>query len=79
MREQETIFDRLAKDRNITAKEMKEIMSERIKAGLQDSDPEKRAQWEKIPHEGEFPTPEEWVRYVVEKLEKENCEDQLIL
>lgn len=63
MAEQETIFDRWAKERNITVEEMKAILSARIEQGLTDPDPEKRAQWEKISHAGEIPTPEEWIRY----------------
>lgn len=63
MAEQETIFDRWTKERNITVDEMKNILSTRIKQGLNDPDPKKRAQWEKIPHAGKIPTPEEWLRY----------------
>ena len=35
---------------------------------MNDPDPEKRAQWEAIPHEGEIPTPEEWLYYAVNYL-----------
>jgi len=34
MEEQETIFDRWAKERNITVEEMKAILSARIETGL---------------------------------------------
>lgn len=77
MAEQETIFDRWAKERGITVIEMKAVISARIERGLNDPDPEKRAQWEKIPHIGEIPTPEEWIRYVVERLIEEGREDLL--
>ena len=70
MAEQETIFDRWARERNITVEEMKAILSDRIEQGLNDPDLKNRAQWEKIPHAGEVPTPEEWLRYAVETLER---------
>ena len=77
MAEQETIFDRWAKERNISVDEMKAILSARIERGLNDPDPKKRAQWEKIPHAGEIPTPEEWLRYAVETLERAGMGDLL--
>lgn len=66
---QETFFERLAHERGITEEEMREIISARIWRGLHDPNPEKRAQWERIPCAGDVPTPEEWLRYAVEKLE----------
>lgn len=77
MAEQETIFDRWAKERNITVEEMKAIISAKIENGWNDPDPEKRTQWRKIPCTGEVPTPEEWLRYVVEILEREGQGDLL--
>lgn len=77
MAEQETIFDRWAKERNITVEEMKAIISARIEKGWNDPDPKKQAQWRKIPCTGEIPTPEEWLRYTVEKLESEGQRDLL--
>ncbi len=74
---QKTIFDKWAKERGITTEEMKKIILERIKKGLNDPDPEKRAQWEKIPHAGKIPTPEEWINYIVKKLKEYGREDLL--
>lgn len=75
--EEETLFERLARERNITVEEMRAIISARIKAGMNDPDPEKRAQWERIPHAGKIPTPEEWLRYAVERIEAEGRGDLL--
>lgn len=47
---------------------MKKIISDRIEQGLCDPDLEKRKSWETIPFEGDAPTPEEWLKYAVEKL-----------
>ena len=55
----EHLFERLARERNITVEEMRAIISARIEAGMNDPDPEKRAQWERIPRAGKIPTPEE--------------------
>ena len=56
MPEYRTFFEKLARDRNITVDEMRAIISARIEAGINDPDPTRRAQWEKIPHAGVTPT-----------------------
>ena len=53
------------------------IITARIEAGMNDPDPEKRAQWERIPCAGKIPTPEEWLRYAVERIEAEGRGDLL--
>ena len=73
----EHLFERLARERDITVEEMWEIISARIRRGMNDSDPKKRAQWEAIPHEGEIPTPEEWLYYAVNTLIENGDEDLL--
>lgn len=73
----EHIFEQLARERNITVEEMRAIISARIEKGWNDSDPEKRKQWRKIPCSGKIPTPDEWLRYAVEKLQEEGREDLL--
>lgn len=77
MPEYRTFFEKLARDRNITVEEMRAIISARIETGMSDPDPARRAQWEKIPHAGDMPTPEEWLSYVVGKLEFEGLSDLL--
>lgn len=74
---EEHIFERLARERNITVEEMRTIISARIEKGWNDPDPEKREQWRKIPCSGEIPTPDEWLQYAVEKLQEEGQEDLL--
>lgn len=76
---EEHLFERLARERNITVEEMRAIISARIEKGWNDPNMEKRAQWRKIPCEGEIPTPDEWLRYTVEKLQAEGREDLLQL
>lgn len=49
MEKHENFFERLARERNITVEEMKQIISDRIEQGLHDPDPEKRKSWEAIP------------------------------
>lgn len=72
---EEHLFERLARERNITVEEMRVIILARIEKGMHDPNPEKRAQWEKIPHVGKIPTPDEWLCYVVERLKESNVED----
>lgn len=73
----EHLFERLARERGITVDEMRAIISKRIERGWNDPDPEKRAQWRKIPCAGDFPTLDEWLKYAVERLETEEREDLL--
>lgn len=68
---EEHLFARLARERGITVEKMREDISARIEKGWNASDPEERIQWREIPCEGEIPTPDEWLKYVVEKLEEE--------
>lgn len=66
MEKHENFFERLARERNITVEEMKQIISDRIEQGVHDPDPEKRKSWEAIPCKGDVPTPEEWLYYTVQ-------------
>lgn len=75
----EHLFERLARERNITVEEMRAIVSARIERGWNDPNPEKKAQWRKIPCVGDVPTPEELLSYVVKKLKLEGREDLLSL
>ena len=72
-----TLFERLARQRGITVEEMRSIISARIEQGMNDPDPVKRASWERIPRAGDIPTPEEWLRYAVERLEEDGRGDLL--
>ncbi len=74
---EEHIFERFARERGITVEEMRAIISARIERGWNDPDPEKRMQWRKIPCIGEIPTPDEWLKYAVERLKGEGREDLL--
>lgn len=71
------IFELWAKERNITVEEIRTIISARIEKGWNEPDLEKRVQWRKIPCEGEMPTPDEWLKYVVERLKAEGRDDLL--
>lgn len=77
MSEQETLFERLARERNITVEEMREQIAARIERVWNDPDQEKRVQWRKIPCVGNMPTPKEWLKYAVEKLKTQEREDLL--
>ena len=77
MYSKDNIFKRMAEERGITEEEMREQIQQHIIAGLNGHDPVQRKQWEAIPHEGDIPTPEEYVRYIIEKLTAESREDIL--
>lgn len=79
LEKKEHLFERLARERNITVEEMRVIISARIEKGMNDPNPEKRAQWEKIPHAGDIPTPDEWLKYSIEQIYEAGCGDSLKL
>ena len=70
-------LDMLAERDHTTVEKVKEKISKRIWEGLHDPDPERRAQWERIPCAGDVPTPEEWLSYSVERLKEDGREDLL--
>lgn len=67
----EQLFKKMAKDRNITVDEMKARITKRIEEGWNSSDLRSREQWRRIPCAGKVPTPEEWLKYSLEVLEKQ--------
>ena len=77
MAEQETLMERLARERGTSVEDIRKLLAARIKAGLNDPDPEHRAQWEKIPHAENIPTPEEYLEYTVKRLHEDDREDLL--
>mgnify|MGYP002798638103 FL=1 len=74
---QEHIFERMARERNISVEEMRAIISKRIEQGWNSNDPVKREQWRKIPCAGEMPTSDEWLRYAVERIKDDGQEGLL--
>lgn len=74
---QEHIFERMARERNISVEEMRAIISDRIEKGWNDKDPVKRERWRKIPCAGELPTPDEWLSYVLKKIKEDGQEGLL--
>lgn len=74
----EHIFERLAREMNITVEEMQAIISARIEKGWNDPDPEKRVQWRKIPCKGELPSPDEWLKYALERLLEDGQGDLML-
>lgn len=48
LKKEEHLFERLARERNITIEEMRAIISAHIEKGMNDPDLEKRAQWQKM-------------------------------
>lgn len=77
MEKQETLIERLARERGITVEDIWKLLEARIEAGMNDSNPERRTRWEKIPHVGAIPTPEEYLEYSVRRLHEEGREDLL--
>ena len=67
----------LNQEQNISVEEMRAIISKRIEQGWNSNDPVKREQWRKIPCAGEMPTPDEWLRYAVERIKDDGQEGLL--
>ena len=79
MERPETVFEWLARRRNVTVEEMRAYISARIAEGWNSPDPARREQWRRIPCAGDIPTPEEWLRYAVEKIKADGRGDLLYL
>ena len=77
LEKEEHLFERPARERNITVEEMRAIISARIEKGWNDPDLVKRAQWRKIPCAGDIPIPDEWLQYCVKRLKEDGREDLL--
>ena len=58
---------------------MRAYISARIAEGWNGPDPVRREQWRRIPCAGDIPTPEEWLRYAVEKIKADGRGDLLYL
>lgn len=78
MEKHENCFEWLARERNISVEEMRQIISDRIEQGLHDPDTAKYKSWQTIPCVGDVPTQEEWLKYAVENLEKDGQDDLLL-
>ena len=79
MERPETVFEWLARRRNVTVEEMRAYISARIAEGWNSPDPAHREQWRRIPCAGDIPTPEEWLRYAVERIKADGRGDLLYL
>lgn len=77
MEKQETFMERLARKQGVTVEEMREQISIRITKGINDSNPQRRKQWERIPCVGDIPTPDEYLDYVLKRVYEEGREDLL--
>lgn len=71
------MLEMLARKHNCSIEEIREQISTRIQAGIDDPDPASREQWLQIPRAGEIPTPEEFISYVSEKLAAEGLDHLL--
>lgn len=68
----EHLFEYLAKQRGISVPELRKLISIRIESAILSDNPLEKSQWERIPHKGQIPTPDEWLQYVIATLKKKN-------
>ena len=73
------LFEYLAKQRGISVPELRKLISIRIESGILSDNPLEKSQWERIPHKGQIPTPDEWLQYVIATLKKEELDHFLRL
>ena len=66
------VFNQIAKNNHTTVAEVRREMEIAIQAAFRNSDPKIQDIWTKIPYEGEEPTPEEVITYVVRQTRKGN-------
>ena len=75
----EHLFEYLAKQRGISVPELRKLISIRIESGILSDNLLEKSQWERIPHKGQIPTPDEWLQYVIATLKKEELDHFLRL
>lgn len=75
MENAEKILEYIAKKQNCSVKQIKEKIMARIQAGFNDSDSTVRAQWKQIPCAENIPTPEEYLDYIIDRLDGSNALD----
>lgn len=72
------LMEKVAKKHGTTALEVYSEIQKVIDVGMKDSDEEVQKNWKKVPYEGEKPSPEELIQYLVGEMlcmEEETCEE----
>ena len=64
----EQALQKVALNNGTTVEDVKKEISLAIFAGMSNPDPNVQAMWKDIPHAGEFPTPEEMITYITERV-----------
>ena len=62
---------KLAKEKNLCVAEIQKEIQIAINKGMASDNPETRAQWAKMCHNGNPPTPEEVITYLSKEIKKE--------
>ncbi len=72
------LMEKVAKKHGTTAMEVYSEIQKVIDVGMKDPDEEVQKNWKRIPYEGEKPSPEELIQYLVSEIlcmEEETCEE----
>lgn len=64
----ENAIQAIAAREGVTVEEARAHIQLAIRAGMRNPDPAIRTEWQKIPCEGDMPTPEEFILYVAERV-----------
>ena len=65
------VIKKVAKENNISEKEVREEMLKAIRAGRENPDPEVQARWNELFPDGKEPTPEEFIKTIAQYILKE--------
>ena len=72
------LMEKVAEKHGTTASEVYEEIQKVIDVGMHDQNEEVQKNWMKVPYEGEKPSPEELIQYLVGeilRMEGETCEE----
>ncbi len=68
----------IALEKGLTVREVRREMSLAILAGLENQDPGMQARWKDLSHQGEAPTPEKLIAYLVAEMETEQASQDAV-
>ena len=62
------VLERIAKESNTTVENVRNEIAFAMAVGMSNKDPNVKKKWEEVPHDGELPTPEEFILHMANQV-----------